>query len=199
MPQKTRVLQTCTLLCGTAILSFGLFNIHAQSQITEGGVLGATLLLRHWTGISPALSEAVLDGICYLLGLRYLGKRFLLRALCAALSYALFFALWERIGYVLPNMQSMPVLAALAGAAFVGVGTGLVVRAGGAASGDDALALVLSRLLRCRIAVAYLATDTLVLLLSLTYIPLERIAYSLLSVLLSSACIGWLAKFRQNG
>ena len=28
------------LLLGTAILSFGLYNVHSQSQITEGGVFG---------------------------------------------------------------------------------------------------------------------------------------------------------------
>ena len=52
------------LLLGTAIVAFGLFNVHGQSGITEGGVFGATLLIQHWTGISPAVSEIVLDVIC---------------------------------------------------------------------------------------------------------------------------------------
>lgn len=33
------------MLLGVSILSFGLFNIHSQSKITEGGILGFTLLL----------------------------------------------------------------------------------------------------------------------------------------------------------
>ena len=53
------------LVLGAAILAFGLYNVHSQSHITEGGVLGMTLLLEHWLGISPAISEVVLDGICY--------------------------------------------------------------------------------------------------------------------------------------
>ena len=32
-------------LLGSAILAFGLYNVHALSNVTEGGVLGMTLLL----------------------------------------------------------------------------------------------------------------------------------------------------------
>ena len=46
-----------TLALGAAILAFGLYNVHSQSHITEGGVLGMTLLLEHWLGVSPAVSE----------------------------------------------------------------------------------------------------------------------------------------------
>ena len=43
------------LLGGASILAFGLFNVHSRSQITEGGVLGMTLLLQHWL-LSRALA-----------------------------------------------------------------------------------------------------------------------------------------------
>lgn len=47
----------CALaLLGSGILAFGLYNIHALSGVTEGGVLGMTLFLHHWIGLSPALS-----------------------------------------------------------------------------------------------------------------------------------------------
>ena len=35
-------------LAGSAILAFGLYNVHALSGVTEGGILGMTLLLNHW-------------------------------------------------------------------------------------------------------------------------------------------------------
>ena len=49
--------------------------------------------------------------------------------------------LWERVGPVLPDLSGQPLIAALLGGVFVGVGVGLVVRAGGASGGDDVLAL----------------------------------------------------------
>lgn len=178
------------LALGAAILAFGLYNVHSQSHITEGGVLGMTLLLEHWLGISPAVSEVVLDVICYGLGIRYLGKAFLPHALAATGCFALFYALNEKIGHVLPDLGSMPLIAAAMGGIFVGVGVGLVVRAGGAAGGDDALALVISKKLGWKLPVAYLTTDLTVLLLSLSYIPLVKIACSLVTVTISSFLIG---------
>ena len=41
----------------------------------------------------------------------------------------------------------------------------------------------------------YLVSDLTVLLLSLSYIPLRRFAYSLLTVILSGQIIGWIQKF----
>ena len=52
-------------LLGSAILAFGLYNIHAFSGVTEGGQLGLSLLLQHWFHISPAITELVLDVFCY--------------------------------------------------------------------------------------------------------------------------------------
>ncbi len=177
------------LLCGAAILSFGLYNVHSRCAVTEGGVLGTTLLLHHWFGFSPGVCEFVIDGLCYALGFRFLGKRFFLRALAASAAYAGFYTLWEHTGPLLPELSAHPFLAAVAGGLFVGVGVGLVVRAGGASGGDDVLALLLHKYTRLSLSGSYFFTDTVVLGLSLSYIPLRRIAWSFLTVTLSSLLI----------
>ena len=178
------------ILLGTAIVAFGLYNVHGQSGITEGGVLGATLLIQHWTGLSPAVSEIVLDVICYALGFAFLGRRFLVDSLLATCAYAGFYALFEQMGYLLPDMGHMPVLAAFVGALFVGVGVGLIVRQEAAGCGNDALALVISNRTGWEVSRAYLITDMTVLTLSLSYIPVAKIACSLMTVTLSSFIIG---------
>ena len=66
-----------SILLGTAILSFGLYNVHSLSGVTEGGALGLTLLLHHWLGLSPAWSGLIINFTCYAYGLRTLGGRFL--------------------------------------------------------------------------------------------------------------------------
>lgn len=184
------------LLLGVAILAFGLFNIHSRTAITEGGVLGMTLLIEHWFHITPGISGFVLDATCYLLGFRLLGKAFLKNALVASAGFSLFYNLYEWIGPVLPDLTPYPWAASLLGGLIVGVGVGLVVREGGASGGDDALAMIISKVARCRISVAYLVTDLTVLLLSLSYIPLRRIAWSLLTVTLSSFLIDKVQSFR---
>lgn len=186
------------LLCGAAILAFGLFNVHSRSQITEGGVLGMSLLLHHWFGISPGICGPIMDMACYLLGLRLLGRGFLVNAMIASGGFAVFYGIFERMGAVLPNLSEQPLLASILGGLFVGVGVGLVVRAGGASGGDDALALVIAKLTGWGVSRAYLFTDIVVLLLSLSYLPVGKIIYSLLTVTISSLIIGKIHTGGQN-
>lgn len=195
---RNTILHYGTLLFGAAVLSFGLFNVHSQSRITEGGVLGMTLLLHHWTGISPGIFSFLLDMTCYIIGFKLLGTAFLKNAIFATCSYALFYRLWEYIGPLLPSFSDRPLVAAVLGGLFVGVGAGLIVRRGGASGGDDALALIIHRATGWKISRAYFFTDFVVLMLSLTYIPVVKILFSLLTVTLSSAVIDLLQNKKQE-
>lgn len=183
----------------SAFLAFGLYNVHAVSGVTEGGIFGAVLLLQHWFGISPAVSNAVLNGICYLFGWRMLGRSFVVYSLVSTAGFSGAYWALERFTQPLwPDLYAYPLLAALLGAVFVGLGAGICVRVGGAPSGDDALAMGLSRLLGTKIEAIYLVSDLLVLLLSLSYIPWQRIGWSLLTVLLSGQLIGFVHRFGKK-
>ena len=178
------------IVLGACILSFGLYNIHERTGVTEGGVLGMTLLLQHWFGLSPAITSPVMDIACYLLAWHFLGNAFAKYAVAASLAFAASHALWEQFPPLLPDLSAFPMAAAILGALFVGLGVGLVVRIGGACGGDDALALTIAHVSRWPIFRCYLFTDLAVLLLSLTYIPFARIVYSLVTVTISSVVIG---------
>lgn len=179
----------CLIALGAAILTFGIHNIHQVTGITEGGIIGGMLLLNHWFGVPSSAGTFVLDALCYLMALRYLGWRFLVWSAVSTMCASAFYALWDQLPYLLPDLSSVPLVAALAGGCFVGVGCGLIVRQGGSSGGDDALALVISRVTGMRLGKCYLATDLTVLVLSLSYIPLVKIACSLVTVMLSSALI----------
>ena len=184
------------IVLGAAIASFGIHNIHQQAGITEGGVIGAMLLVEHWLGFSPAYITPVLDALCYVLALRFLGGRFLRTSVISTLSVSLCYKLWEQFPPMLPDLSGRPLAAAVLGGLFVGVGVGLIVRQGGSSGGDDALALVISRVTHLRLSFAYLFTDLTVLGLSLTYIPVNRIAFSLVTVTLSSFLIDQVQQVR---
>lgn len=131
---------------GSAFLAFGLYNVHALSGVTEGGVLGLTLLLDRWFSISPSVSGAILNVLCYGLGWKLLGKRFLAYSFLSTVSFSLSYKLYEQFPPLWPEIANYPLLAAFVGAVFVGVGAGVCVRAGGAPGGDDALAMSVSHL-----------------------------------------------------
>lgn len=191
---KLKPVNILVIVLGSVIQAIGIYNIHALSNVTEGGVLGLTLLLRHWFGISPALSSLILNAICFGLGWRVLGRSFIGYSALSILSYSAAYAVCECFPPLWPEIGQLPLLAALAGALFIGIGAGLCVCAGGATSGDDALAMSINHLTKIPIERIYLVSDMTVLLLSLSYIPLRRIVYSLLTVVLSGQIIGILQK-----
>lgn len=184
------VRRTVLALLGSAILAFGLYNIHAFSGVTEGGVLGLTLLLHHWFGISPSVSGLILNALCYVAGWKTLGQSFIFYSIIAGGGFSAFYAIFEQFDPLWPSLAQMPLVAAIIGALFVGVGVGLSVRAGGAPGGDDALSMALHEVLHQPIERIYLASDLIVLALSATYLPLNRLGCSLLTVILSGQLIG---------
>ena len=158
---------------GAAIYSFGIHNIHQRTAITEGGIIGLMLLIEHWFFIRDSL--------------------------IATIAVSAFYKLWEMFPPMLPDLSAYPFAAAVCGALFVGVGVGLIIRQGGSGSGDDALALTISHVTHWRLSAAYLFTDLTVLTLSLTYIPVKRIFFSLITVTLSSFLIDQVQNFGRGG
>lgn len=191
---KSYMKDVAVLLLGSAILAFGLYHVHSQSNVTEGGVLGLTLLLQEWFRISPAISSLIMNAICYYIGWKTMGIKFIVYSGISGAAFSGFYAIFERFPPLWENIGAYPLVAAIAGALFVGVGIGICVRVGGATCGDDALAMSLSKMTKVEIQWIYLISDLTVLGLSLTYIPFGRILYSLLTVVLSGQIIGWIAK-----
>lgn len=184
-------IRSCAIgLLGSAVLAFGLYHIHAFSAVTEGGQLGLVLLLRHWFSISPALSGLIINVLCYLIGFKTLGMEFIGYSAVCGIGFSAVYWICEQFPPLWPELASYPLAASLLGALFVGVGTGLCVRIGGAPSGDDALAMSFSRITGWKIEYLYLISDFSVLALSLSYIPITRIGFSVLSVILSSCLVG---------
>ena len=184
-------LKNCLIaLLGSIILAFGLYHIHSFSQVTEGGQLGLTLLLQYWFSISPALSTFIINGICYFIGWRTLGKTFIGYSAVCTVGFSATYWICQQFPPLWPELVNHPLLACLLGALFVGVGTGLCVRMGGAPSGDDGLVMSISKKLKIKIEYVYIFFDILIIGLSLSYIPWQRIIYSIATATLSSWIIG---------
>ncbi len=193
---KTKNCILCVL--GSIILAFGMYNIHSIASVTEGGTIGLTLLLENIFGISPAITGFLLNGICYIFGIKTLGRTFLIYSVISTASFSASYRVFELFPRIYPDIAEYPLICAVLGAVFVGIGVGLAVRGGGAPCGDDALAMSLSKITRLKIQWIYLISDLTVLSLSLTYIPLTKIIYSLLTVVISGQIIGFVSKSKKQ-
>ena len=141
---KLKTTNCIVAFLSSALQAFGMYNIHALSGVTEGGVLGATLLFDHWFGLSPAVSSFVLNIACYVLGWRTLGKSFIAYSAIAACGYSASYAICELFPPLWPGIASLPLLASVVGALFIGVGAvagaaGMLLDPSGRALGMDAM------------------------------------------------------------
>lgn len=188
--KKIIIIRIIMNIIGGILLSFGLYNIHNLSHVTEGGILGLTLFFDHWVNISPAITGFILNTICYIIGWRILGKSFIGYSFFAAGSFSVSYAIFEMFPPIYPEIANMPIVATVVGAIFVGVSVGICVKFGGAPTGDDAIAMALSNKLKIDIRWVYMISDLTVLAISLSYIDIKRIGLSLITVILSGQIIG---------
>lgn len=186
------------VVLSSVFLAFGLYHVHSISGVTEGGALGLNLLLEYWFDISPSITNFVVSVIGYLLGWRLLGRVFIMYSAVGAAAFSISYRFFEQFPRLWPQLYEIPLVAALLGAVFVGVGTGICIKIGGAICGDDALAMCISHATGLHIEKVYLISDLLILGLSVSYIPLTRIAYSLLTVILSGQIIGLIQRINPG-
>ena len=73
-----------------------------------------------------------------------------------------------------------------------------LLKIGGAPTGEDALAMGISKISKIKIEWIYLIMDIIVLSLSLTYIPFNRIIYSLISVIISGQLVGLVSRSKNK-
>ena len=188
MEKRSKLNQISIILLGSLILAFGVFNFNYQNNITEGGVLGMLLLLKNMFNIDPSISSLIIDLSLFAVGYKFFGREFLFKSLVATVSFAIFYAIFEKIGPIIPVLDSKLVGTVLAGL-FVGVGVGLIVRTEAAAGGDDVIALVISKNTKLTIGNVYMISDIIILSLSLTYLSAYDIFWSLLAVNISGRII----------
>ncbi len=186
------------IFISSVILAFGLYNVHATADITEGGFLGLTLLLEYWFNITPAISSFIFNVICYLIGFKILGRKFIIYSAIATIGFSGSYKIFELFPPIFPSIYEYPLIASIIGAVFVGVTIGICVKIGGAPTGDDALAMGISKVTKVKIEWIYLIMDIMVLSLSLTYIPFNRIIYSLISVIISGQLVGLVSRSKNK-
>ncbi len=136
MNQRVKDYIWMTIGVGIAVAGLNLFLV--PNTIAAGGISGIATILYHLFGVPLGLSIAVLNIPLFLFGFRMVGKSFAIRT---AYSLILYSVLAELIP--IPASQDH-FLGCVYGGVLVGIGIGIVVRAGSSTGGTDMAAKMLS-------------------------------------------------------
>lgn len=167
------------ILAGTCLYAFGLVTFNIANELAEGGVTGITLILRALFQINPAYSTLLINIPLILVGGKILGKTSFYYTILGTISLSIFLWLWQLFPVKI-NLDHDLLIASLLAGLVAGLGSGLVYRAGGTTGGTDIIARILEKNYGISMGRSLLIFDVFVLILSLSYIDLKRMMYTLI-------------------
>lgn len=179
---RIHVLDLLMIALGCAFYGYGLVNVNIANNLAEGGVTGVTLIIRYWFHIDPAYTTVLINVPLIIIGYRYLGRKSLLYTVYGTLGLSFFIWLWQRISLPINlNVQHDMFLAGILAGFFGGLGSGLIYRFGGTTGGTDVVARILEKQRGISMGKTLLSLDVVVLTLSLSYLNLRQMMYTLLA------------------
>ncbi|MDU5983111.1 MAG: YitT family protein [Staphylococcus epidermidis] len=166
------------VMIGSFIFSAGINAFVISGNLGEGGVTGIAIVLYYAFHISPAITNFVLNAILIIVGYKYLSKRSTYLTIFATVLISIFLGLTETWHVETGNV----VINAVFGGTCVGLGIGIIVLAGGTTAGTVILARIVNKYLDISTPYALLFFDLIVVLISLTEIPLAKCLVTVMSL-----------------
>jgi uncharacterized membrane-anchored protein YitT (DUF2179 family) len=174
------------IITGGLIQAFGLHLFLVPANLVSGGISGAAQLIHHYNDWPIGMMVLVGNIPLFILGWRYLGgPRFAVRTILAILSFSVSTDLLMWFMPLAGGITDDLVLNALYGGILLGAGLGVVYLGRGTSGGTDILGRILNRRLGISISLAYMITDSLVVLAAGFVFGWERALYGLLMIYVS--------------
>ena len=137
-------------------------------DVAPGGVTGIATVLSSLTGLSVGLLSFIINVPLFLTGWRQVGWRFAVRSFIAMVLLSLFIDLLPPL-----NPTGDIMLATVFGGVLLGVGLGLVVRAGATTGGTDMAAKMIHRL------AGFLSIATILFIIDATVVLIAAMAFGI--------------------
>jgi len=184
------------ILVGCAVmgLAYALFLI--PHHFVPGGVSGIAIIANYFAGLPVGALIIVLNVPIFLLGLRTMGKKYVLNSLAGMVISSVFIDLFDKVLKLRPATDNA-VLAAIYGGVMLGVGLGIVFRGRASTGGSDIIGMIVSKHTGMTLGFGIMIADFVIISASgLAFGNLEAPLYGYLVLFLSTKVIdmileGW--------
>ncbi|GAF38396.1 hypothetical protein FC83_GL001673 [Agrilactobacillus composti DSM 18527 = JCM 14202] len=154
-------------------------------KIGEGGVTGIMNVLYYTLGISPALTNLVLNGLLLIVGFRYLGSKTIWYTVWAVLCISFFL----RLPVLYHYHTNQTIIPALVGGVLMGISMGIIFRADGTVAGSTILAKILNRYFGLSNGTGTLIFDLAVAIPSVVVIGFENTILTVIELYTSAVVV----------
>jgi yitT family protein len=184
------IIELIMIALGSAIYGLSINMISIPNQLTDGGLSGISLLLFHWWKVNLGFSTIILNIPLILIGFRFLGKKLMIETLWGTICLAFFLNFWRLIPIINQlNLEHDLLLAAISAGLLSGLGLGIVFRYNGTIGGSDIIARILQQEKDIKSGKTFFIIDVIVLVLSLSYIDIRHIMYTLIASYIATTLI----------
>lgn len=179
------VLEYLYVVLGAAIAAVG-FNVFLfPNQIASGGVSGISIILSDLFGWKPGYTQYAFNIPLFIAGVIFLGKNFGIKSFVGTVTlplFVLFSENWE-------PWTDNPLLGAIFGGIFIGVGIGIVFKGNASTGGTDLLAQIITKYSGITLGTSVLIIDGLIALSAAIVFDLETGLYALIALYVTTKTI----------
>lgn len=183
---QRKILDYSALILGSFIFAIGINYFAIPNMLSEGGVIGITIITYYLFEWSPGLVSFILNVALVAIGYKFFSKRTIIYTIVTIVFMSVFLELTKNWGEQLGNDT---LLAALFAGLFVGGGLGMIFRVGGTSGGATTVARMLQQWLGWSVGKAVLVIDISVILLSAFVIGKEKAMFTLVAVYVGAKVI----------
>lgn len=188
---KQHLKDALLLITGSILFAIGINYFSIPNRLSEGGIIGITVVTYYLFEWSPSVVNFVLNGVLLAIGYRYFDKKTTIYTLISIVLTSVFLRLTEFLE-VAPHADTL--LAALFAGLFVGLGLGLIFRTGGTSGGSAILARLANSFWGWSLGKGMLIIDVAVILGSVFIIGQEKAMYTLIAVYVGAKIIDFMVE-----
>ena len=176
------------VLIGNTLSSCGIAAFVLPNDLITGGTTGIALILEHYFGLPIGLSVAIFNIVMFILAILILGKSFALTALISTFYFPWILSQFQKVQFI-QNMTDDFLLGSIFAGLMLGLGVGLVIRAGASTGGMDIPPLILNKKFGLPVSIGLYVFDFTILIIQMSFRDKERILYGILLVLIYSTLV----------
>ena len=165
------------LSIGCIIASYALEGFLIPNNILDGGITGVSIIVSKLFKIPLSLLILILNIPFVYVGYKNMGRGFLLRAIYSMILFSLSLSYFGSFN----SLTDSILLATVYGGALLGLGVGIVIRAGGCVDGTESVALVISKKTSLSVGQVVLIFNLVIYFVAGFIFGINRALYSLLT------------------
>lgn len=198
MNEKTKEgLKILMILIGNIIDAAGFVLFVSNTGLITGGTSGLGLFLSRQLGLPTSVFVFLINSTMLVIGYFFLGKRFALSTILSTFWFPIAMGLVEQATKGLVITTDI-FLCTIMGGLLIGIGAGMVIRAGASSGGMDVPSLIMNKYLKLPLSTAVYIVDITILALQAFQTPGDQVLYGVVLVLVYSTMIDKLSLIGRN-